>query len=42
MNFLMIWSASTIVSVYTVFKQVFKMIKDIIKIHLRNLDGIYL
>ena len=28
MNFLMIWSASTIVSVYTVFKQVFKMIKE--------------
>ena len=28
MNFLMIWSASTIVSVCTVFKQVFKMIKE--------------
>lgn len=44
MNFLMIWSASTIVSVCTVFKQVFKMIKEFAdegyKINSKDIDNI--
>lgn len=44
MNFLMIWSASTIVSVYTVFNQVFKMIKEFAdegyKINTKDVDNI--